>query len=80
MHTPPTAQPLRQLCQALLDRLEQPQGTDQATTPPTDLQALLAALQATAHHSARTAAEATKPNAPPAGWMPLVYRVINYDT
>ena len=78
MHTAPTAQqanqPLRQLCQALWDRLEQPQGTDQATTPPTDLQAFLAALQATAHHSAQTANEATglvEPNAPPNGWMPL---------
>ena len=68
----PATQPLRQLCKALLDRLGQPQDTDQATTPPTDLQAFLAALQATAQeavqHGAHRAKEATapvQPNAPP---------------
>ena len=72
MHSAPTAQPatqpLRQLCQVLLDRLEQSQGTDQATTPPIDLRAFLAALQDTAHHSVLAAKEATTPvrvNGPP---------------
>ena len=69
----PTTQPLHPLWQALLERLEQPQGTTQATAPPIDFRALLAALQDTAHHSAPTAKEATAPvqaNAPP-NYRPL---------
>ena len=72
----PATKPLHPLWQALLDRLEQPQGTAQATTPPIDFRAFLAALQDTAHHNpppAPTAKEATAPaqaNAPP-GYQPL---------
>jgi hypothetical protein len=72
MHTVPTeqpaTQPLHPLWQALLDRLEQPQGTAQATAPPIDFRAFLAALQDTAHDTRPTAREATAPvqaNAPP---------------
>ena len=64
--------PLHPLWQALLDRLEQPQGAAQTTTPPIDFRAFLAALQATATHGAPAAnepeTEPTKPvqpNAPP---------------
>lgn len=72
MHIAPTTQlanqPLHPLWQALLDRLEQPQNIEQATAPPIDFRAFLAALQDTAHHSAPAAKEATapvQPNAPP---------------
>lgn len=64
----PSTQPLHPLWQALLDRLEQPQGTTKATAPPIDFRAFLAALQDTAHHSVATAKESTAPiqsNAPP---------------
>jgi hypothetical protein len=64
--------PLHPLWQDLLDRLEQPLGTAQATTPPIDFRAFLAALQDTAHQSTQTAKESAKevtgpvqPNAPP---------------
>ena len=72
MHIAPTAQPATQplhpLWQALLDRLEQTQGTDQAAAPPIDFRAFLAALQGTVQHSRQTSKEATaplQPNAPP---------------
>ena len=75
MNITPTAQPatvpLHQIWQALLDRLEQPQGIEQTTAPAIDFRAFLAALQDTAHHSAQAAQEATQPNPPPADWMPL---------
>jgi hypothetical protein len=68
----PSSQPLHPLWQALLDRLEQPQGIEQANAPAMDLRAFLAALQdaahTTGHHRAPTAKEATAPiqsNAPP---------------
>ena len=75
MQIPPTAQPASQplhpLLQALLDRLEQPQGTDQATIPPIDLRTLLAALQATASDSAQAAKEAAGTAHPNAPYPPL---------
>ena len=75
MRIPTTAQPasppLHPLWQDLLDRLEQPQGTARATTPPIDFRAFLAALQATASHSAQTAQESLQQHAPPDGWVPL---------
>ncbi len=64
----PSTLPLHPLWQALLERLEQPQGTDSQTAPPIDFRAFLAALQDTAHHSAHAAKEATAPiqsSAPP---------------
>lgn len=77
MHNVPTAQPATQLLhplwQALLDRLEQPQGTAKAAAPPIDYRAFLAALQDTACHSAATENEATAPPTPtaPPNFRPL---------
>ena len=62
--TQPATLPLDSLLQALLDRLEQPQCTPQATAPPIDFRAFLAALQAMASRSAQSAQEATAPVQP----------------
>ena len=65
---PANSPPLHPLWQALLDRLEQPQGTQPASAPPIDFQAFIAALQDTACHNPQTSKQATgpvQPNAPP---------------